>query len=81
MVTHPRFELGALKVQRKRNLPSRTNLLKILIENLIGEKDLTAGNKIMNRCIDSRSTTGNSHAPSHDNAYKQTFLVSMLNLP
>jgi hypothetical protein len=81
MVTHPRFELAALKVQRKRNLPWRANLLKILIRNLISEKGLTAGNKIMNRCIDFRSTAGNSHAPSHDNASKQKLLASTLNLP
>jgi hypothetical protein len=52
-----------------------------LDRNLIGEKDLTAGNKIMNRRIDSRSTTGNSHAPSHDNASKWKLLASTLNLP
>jgi hypothetical protein len=56
-------------------------LLKILIGILIGEKDLMAGTKIMNRRIDSRCTTGNSHAPSHDNASKQKLLASTLNMP
>jgi hypothetical protein len=53
----------------------------MLIENLISEKDLTTGTKIMNRRIDSRSTTGSSHAPFYDNASKQKLLASMLNLP
>jgi hypothetical protein len=52
-----------------------------LIGNLIGEKDLMSGTKIMNRRIDSRSTAGSSHAPSHDNAFKRKLLASMLNLP
>jgi hypothetical protein len=55
-------------------------LLKILIGNLIGEKDLTIGTKIMNMRIDSRSTTGSSHAPSHDNTSKRKLLASILNL-
>jgi hypothetical protein len=35
----------------------------------------------MNRRIDSRSTPGRIHAPSHDNASKQKLLASTLNLP
>jgi hypothetical protein len=57
------------------------NLLKIFIGNLIGEKDMTIGTKIMNRRTDSRSTIGSHHAPSHDNASKRKLLVSTLNLP
>jgi hypothetical protein len=56
-------------------------LLKILIRNLIGGKDLTTGNKIINRHIDFRSTAGSSHAPSHKNTSKRKLLASMLNLP
>jgi hypothetical protein len=35
----------------------------------------------MNRHIDSRSTTGSSHAPFYDNASKRKLLASTLNLP
>jgi hypothetical protein len=37
-------------------------LLKILIRDLIKKKDLTVGNKIMNRCIGFRSTAAISYA-------------------
>jgi hypothetical protein len=81
MVTHPRFELGVSKFKGKINLPQRVNLLKISIGNLIDKKDLMVATRITNRHIHSRSTTGSSHTPSHDNASKQKLLVSTLNLP
>jgi hypothetical protein len=61
MVNHPSFEREALKVQRENKSAIKGKFAKILIGNLINKKYLMVGNKIINRCIDSGSSTASSY--------------------
>jgi hypothetical protein len=81
MVTHPRFELGALKVPREMKSAIKGKFAQDLDWKLNRSKGSDGGTKIMNRRIDSRSTAGSSHTQTHDNAFKRKLLASTLNLP